>query len=223
MRIVTMILLSFFCVSCAQPLPVSPTPHFSHWSKNPMRLDVKHIVFENVDVNRGDEEEFFFPVGLEQSVRLWREDRLLANHYNNNTLTIEIIESSITKKDLPTQTGLADFFFIEQAEELGIKLKVNYTLSSAYQPVIAQGGVSINRKQTVPENASIQEQEIIWVTLLENTINDLDTLSEKVFREKLNIVQGLNRTFDTDNNSSPMEEIGPSNPARNAEQIRQEL
>ena len=102
------------------------------------------------------------------------EKQLVANG-SNHTLRVIIEDASVIKKDLPVSQGFTGFFSNEEAEEYisRVSLKFQLIADDTADRVVADAFVLSERTQTLLEDSSPAERDMVFFTLDENIMQDL--------------------------------------------------
>jgi hypothetical protein len=182
-RAVAALLTLFWLGACATPAAVPP-PAISFKDKPPIRLDVAAvtIVPEYVPPRRDPNIEHVMPLSPQTGVERWVEDRLLAEGANGAANVI-IRRASVVEQALPRTGGLRGVVEVEQSERYTAQLDVEVTIEKG--ALSGRAETSVVRSMTVPENATLEEREALWVALVNALMQDFDATLESEMRKNL--------------------------------------
>jgi hypothetical protein len=115
------------------------------------------------------------PMPPARAARQWAFDRLQATGENPYTLLMTIHDASVTEKSLGVQKGIEGAFNTEQAERYDANLDATVELIDPDSRVtLAQASAKVWRYVTLAEDASVNDREKAWFTLVEQLMDDFN-------------------------------------------------
>jgi hypothetical protein len=163
-----------------------PMPTLTYQKYPTIRLNVAQIQVVDNYTSTGQspyiENQMAAP--LPQVVHDWAAKRFQANG-QDGTLVITINKASVTTSNLQRTAGLRGWVTVDQAEKLTGNIDVKFAVNNSSFGSSGSANVQSNAMRTVPENASLQQQDAILADLTEALIVELDAGSQRVFAEKL--------------------------------------
>jgi len=177
------LLMTVMLVGCAKapPNPTYPEVTFSHL--NPLRLDVGEIkvVNEFVPPLKLPHVEHELPVKIDQSVRNWVRDRLVAVGTSGSVATVTIKDASAVEKPLPKTSGLKAIVTKDQSElyEFHVLVEVKITEISGSSGFVT---AEATRSKSVPEGITLNQREKAYYIQVEALMRAFDQEMEKNIR-----------------------------------------
>ncbi|WP_413207325.1 hypothetical protein [Rhodospirillum sp. A1_3_36] len=175
--IATMGGLTLVTGGCANP---QARPRFSELSYGhlpPLRMQAGRVdVIESYDPPmRAPNVEQEMPLSPARAARQWAFDRLQASGETPYTILMTIHDAAVTEKTLGVQKGLEGAFRTEQAERYDANLEATVELVDPDSRVtLAQATAKVWRYITLPEDASVNDRETAWFTLVEQLMDDFN-------------------------------------------------
>jgi hypothetical protein len=168
------------CVD-APPMPTYPELTFSHL--NPLRLNVSEIkvVDEFTPPLKLPHVEHELPVKIDQSVRNWVRDRLVAVGNNGAVATVTIKDASAVEKPLDKDTGLKGLVTKNQSEiyEFHVLVEVKITEPSGSSGFVT---AEATRTKSVAEGITLNLREKTYFVQVEALMQAFDQEMEKNIR-----------------------------------------
>jgi len=119
-----------------------------------------------------------------EAMRNWAQDRLKANGVSGTAIfTIE--EASVVGADLATTPGIKGAFTNDQAERYQLRIRATLKLEGVPRVNQAFADTSVDRSQTVAENATINDREQIWFDMTESSMQEFNKTMEASIRQHL--------------------------------------
>lgn len=119
--------------------------------------------------------EHLMPLSPLQAVRNWSGERLRVSGDRGALARLAILDASVTQKNLPVQTGLSGAFKSEQSERFDATLEVVLEIIDTSTGVTAaQASTKVTRFTTLAQDASINDRDATWISLVENLMLEFD-------------------------------------------------
>ena len=175
---------SFLLLSAPPALAACDTPPTRHSFANltfqdrpPVPcLDVAH--FEIVRVYQAPgaapNADHLFPQKPVDVAESWGRDVLRAVG-QRGMATYTILDASAVETKLPRSTGLTQVFKTEQSDRYDLRIEVKLEVGN---PLLATTGIataSVTRSQTVGENMTLNQRELVWFQMTETAMRELGT------------------------------------------------
>lgn len=183
---------AFALVACNTLAPVErPTPRYIYQQYPPVVLNVGNIevVEAYTTPSDGQHAELLMPEPLPNAVANWARSHFKANG-GNGTLTITVKDASVLKKNLESAGGFKGAVTIEQSERYDARILVEFNVNGNGTGPDGTGMVNVARGQTIAENASLQDRDLIWTKMAEAMMIDLDAGAQKMLNSKLSFLLG---------------------------------
>ncbi len=171
--------------SCATPPPPQfPDLRFTHLPPITLGVERVEIVDNFTPPSDPKHVENRMPVTPEQALRNWARDRLKTEGVSGVAKFI-INNAAVTETELTRKKGLSGVFTTEQSHRYDAAVDVELKLEGVPRVTQAYAKASINRSQTVPEDASINVREEMWFNLTEQVMKDFDPQMSESIRKHL--------------------------------------
>lgn len=119
--------------------------------------------------------EHLMPLSPMQAVRRWSDERLRVSGDRGAFARLAILDASVTEKRLPVQSGFSGAFKSEQSERFDATLEVVLEIIDTSTGVTAaQASARVTRFTTLAEDASINDRDATWISLVENLMLEFD-------------------------------------------------
>lgn len=168
------------------PRPYFPDLGFSHLPPlvfRARRLDVDEAWAAPLRRPNVDHD---MPVPPARAARTWAHDRLKTTGDGDTLLAMTIHDAGVTEKRLSVRGGLEGAFHTDQAERYDAVLDATLDIQdSATGVTLAQASARVWRHVTLGEDASINDRETAWFTLVEGLMADFNTRMEDGIRTYL--------------------------------------
>ena len=179
-RLAVAAVLLVAAAGCATPAP-APEPQLGYAHLGPIRLDVAGI--EIVDAYlpplREPHVEHEFPVSPAEALQRWAQDRLVAAGRERGARFV-IRDAAVREVRLPRKKGLRGLFTTDQSERydgrVAVALEIRSQRSSFRDAIVE---AVAERSRTVPEDASVEERERVFLQLTEDLVASLNGEIEK--------------------------------------------
>jgi hypothetical protein len=166
----------------APPLVSFPEITFSHLA--PLHLAAATVEVRNRYASplAHPNVEHRMPVSPEKAVRRWSADRLRASG-RSGTVRVIISDSSVKGETLQKTPGIKGIFTTEQAVRYNASVEASVELLDERGRRRAVSQSRVRRSVTTPENASINDRDKIWFTLVEDLMKDFNAEMERNIRQ----------------------------------------
>lgn len=184
-RFVALMVLTAGLTACATPeRPQFPELRFTHLASITLGVANIQIVEAGGDTLTGTHVENRMPRPPSEAMRNWAQDRLKANGVSGTAIfTIE--EASVVGADLATTPGIKGAFTNDQAERYQLRIRATLKLEGVPRVNQAFTDTSVDRSQTVAENATINDREQIWFDMTESSMQEFNKTMEASIRQHL--------------------------------------
>lgn len=170
------------CATADRP-EVYPKITFTHLPFIQLESASLQVVNQYRPPLRSPNVEHLSPVTFENAVRSWAQHRLRPTGVGRDQIVVTLTEGSITEKVLPTDTGITGAFKKEQAVEYEAVADVVVQLVESDGTVRAEATGRAWHSQTAGEKLSDHDRNMIWIGMIEKTLNELDTRIEAGIRQ----------------------------------------
>lgn len=164
---------------CATPAP-APAPQLGYAHLGPIRLDVAGI--EIVDAYlpplREPHVEHEFPVSPAEALLRWAQDRLVAAGRERRARFV-IRDAAVREVRLPRKKGLRALLTTDQSERYDGRVAVALEIRSGRNFRDAIVEAVAERSRSVPEDASVEERERVFLQITEDLVASLNGEIEK--------------------------------------------
>ena len=149
------------------------------------KLDVAQIAIHN-DYSSGDPEDIAneFPEPPARVAAQWAQDRLVAAGQRGQA-TFAVVSARSTRTPLPRSEGVQAVLSTEQSDRYDLNIKVTLDVGN---PILQRAGTvtaEASRSQTVVENMTLNQREVVLFNLLDETMRDLNGQLEKLIPQYL--------------------------------------
>jgi hypothetical protein len=145
----------------------------------PLNLDVGSVQVET-SYRPADHPEDMgteYPQAPVEAAAQWARDRLKAVGARGQA-NFTVVEASATRTPLPRSTGLNAALNKDQSDRYDIAIEVKL---EAFNPILGTSGVvseRVTRSQTVPEDLTLNQTEVVLFNLLDSAMKDLNARLE---------------------------------------------
>ena len=178
-RLAAAAILLVAAAGCATPAP-APEPQLGYAHLGPIRLDVAGI--EIVDAYlpplREPHVEHEFPVSPAEALLRWAQDRLVAAGRERRARFV-IHDAAVREVRLPRKKGLRGLFTTDQSERYDGRVAVALEIRSGRNVRDAIVEAVAERSRSVPEDASVEERERVFLRITEDLVASLNGEIEK--------------------------------------------
>lgn len=173
-------------VACTSSMPAPrPMPILAYQKYPPMRVNVGRVeVVDNYTSGQYPNIEGQMALPLPQAVHDWAQNRFQANG-QDGVLTITIDRASVVTDNLQRTTGVKGWLTVDQAQRLSGQIVVRFAATGMSFGTSGNAMVEVKSSRTVPEDASLQQQDVILANLTDSMFTELDAGTQRVFNEKL--------------------------------------
>lgn len=130
--------------------------------------------------------EHEFPVDIAKTAEGWVQGRLRPGGASG-TAELTVLEASVIETKLAKETGLTGLVTTDQGHRYDAKLTATLTAEDLTSQRAAETTVTVERSQTVPEDATFNEREKIWYEMTEKLMADFNTELEKAIAENMSL------------------------------------
>jgi hypothetical protein len=163
-----------------------PVPQYVYQQYPVAQLNVGSIqVVEayTMPMNKPNAEQLM-PEPLPKAVANWARGHFKATG-GDGTLTITIKDASVVEQDLKRSKGLKGAVTIDQAELYNAHILVEFSVSNMSSGKEGSGQVNVSRSQSIAENASLQDRDVLWTGMEEKMMLDVDAAAQTMLQQKL--------------------------------------
>ena len=173
------LLFAFLIAGCDTPPDRQSFPDITFQHLPPIRLDVAQIeIASNYrSADHPDDNGAEYPALPENLVAEWARDRLQAVGERGQA-NFTIVEARAVRVPLPRSSGLNAALKTEQSDRYDLALTVKL---EAGNPISGKSGTvteTVTRSQTVPENMTLNQREVVLFNLLDAAMKDLNARLE---------------------------------------------
>lgn len=173
-------------VACTTSTPAPrPMPILAYQKYPPLRVNVGRVeVVDNYSAGQYPNIEGQMALPLPQAVHDWAQSRFQANG-QDGVLTITIDKASVVTDNLQRTTGVKGWLTVDQSQRLSGDILVRFAATGMSFGTSGNAMVQVKSSRTVPEDASLQQQDILLANLTDSLFTELDAGTQRVFNEKL--------------------------------------
>lgn len=189
-----LVVLPLLCLlaSCAEaPVPHVATPLTLDYTRlGAIKLAVSKLDFINFSplLARSDAAPVAaFKPQLADAAYRWGLDRLQPMGTQGSAV-FKISNATMTRSKLPVQGGVESWFKRSQAEKWIGQITVELRVTDAPNGLSGSASATVTRSTTLPEEASVSEQENAYRRLLLGMMDDLNTQMPASLQQNLNAV-----------------------------------
>ena len=180
--------------ACTNPPDPVRFPDLTYAHLGAIRLAVARI--EIVDVYRpplaAPNVEHRMPAAPAATLRRWAEDRLVAAGgpgAAQGSARFVIRDARVTETELPRTSGVQGLFTTDQGQRYDLRMEVALEVldagSGANGGVAGSVGAVATRSRTIAENATLDERERLWFSMVEEATSALTAELERRMRQTL--------------------------------------
>lgn len=171
---------------CTTP---DPTPRFADLTfagRTPIQLDVAQIdIVDEYRMPLADPNvEHRAPLAPGAAAERWARDVLRAAG-NSGRAVFRVTKGSLVASPLKTTSGISGWFKVDQAERYDASIDGRIDLYGADGRRIGEASAQATRYQTIAEDASLNDRQRLWYTLVEATARDFAGAMEQAIRRDL--------------------------------------
>ena len=165
--------------ACNTPPDRQHFPEITFQHLPPIKLDVAQveIVSNYRAADHADDNAADYPEAPETLAAEWARDRLQAVGQRGQA-TYTIIEARAVRVPLPRSSGMNAALKTEQSDRFDLSITVKL---EAGNPLSGKSGAlteTVTRSQTVPENMTLNQREVVLFNLLDAAMKDLNARLE---------------------------------------------
>ncbi len=165
--------------ACNTPPDRQHFPEITFQHLPPIKLDVAQveIVSNYRAADHADDNAADYPEAPETLAAEWARDRLQAVGQRGQA-TYTIIEARAVRVPLPRSSGMNAALKTEQSDRFDLSITVKL---EAGNPLSGKSGTlteTVTRSQTVPENMTLNQREVVLFNLLDAAMKDLNARME---------------------------------------------
>ena len=170
---------------CAIPPDRHAFPEITFAHLPAFKLDVAQVEIHN-DYSSGDPEDIAseFPEPPARAAAQWAKDRLTGVGQRGQA-TYAVVSARSTRTPLPRSEGMQAVLSTEQSDRYDLNIKVTLDVGN---PILQRTGTvtaEASRSQTVVENMTLNQREVVLFNLLDETMRDLNGQLEKLIPQYL--------------------------------------
>lgn len=171
---------------CARPDPTLRFADLTFTGRAPIRLDAATV--EVVDAYRmplaDPNVEHRAPLAPSGAAERWARDVLqAAGRQGRAVFTVDT--GSLVESRLQTTGGVTGWFTVDQAERYDATIAGRLELFGGDGRRLGSAQAEASRYQTIAENASLNDRQRLWYSLVEATAKDFAGAIERAIRERL--------------------------------------
>jgi hypothetical protein len=171
---------------CARPDPTVRFADLTFGGRTPVVLDAASL--EIVDEYRmplaDPNVEHRAPLAPGAAAERWARDVLRASGSGGRAV-FRITNGSLVESRLQTTGGVSGWFTVDQAERYEAAIEGRLDLYGADGRPLGNAQAQATRHQTIAEDASLNDRQRLWYTLVEATANDFADAMDKAIRDRL--------------------------------------
>jgi len=165
--------------ACDTPPDRQHFPEITFQHLPPIQLDVAQIEIVNAyrAAEHPDDNAADYPEKPETLATEWARDRLKAVGERGQA-TYTIVEARAVRVPLPRSSGVNAALKTEQSDRFDLSITVKL---EAGNPISGKSGTvteTVTRSQTVPENMTLNQREVVLFNLLDAAMKDLNARLE---------------------------------------------
>ena len=173
-------------LSCAAPPPKQQFAditfeHLPPYKFNVARVDVVSDFKPTLEPPYVEQQ---FPIPPERAIRQWIRDRIQPAGVEG-VAKVVINNASVKQVELPQKKDLESKFTTEQTERYDAVADVTINIYGTRGFRDGYTEAHVERTQTVPEDATLNERERIWYNMTDALMKDFNTQMEENIREYL--------------------------------------
>ncbi|WP_374653291.1 hypothetical protein [Dongia sp.] len=168
-----------FLAACDTPPDRQTFPQITFQHLSPIGLDVARIEIESAyrAADHPDDNAAEYPAPPETLAANWARDRLKAAGTRGQA-TYTVIEARAVRVPLPRSSGIDAALKTEQSDRYDLSITVKL---EAGNPISGKSGAvteTVTRSQTVPENMTLNQREVVLFNMLDAAMKDLNARLE---------------------------------------------
>ena len=177
-----LILPIFLLNACTAPA-VNAVPELTFKHLPPIALKVSDIILVSKSVfsTKYPRVGYRFQITPEAAVKKWALDRLQIGG-GSKTARFTILDARALETKVNTKKNLTELFKRMASERYDVILKAQLEILDKRGTPIATVTSTANWIQTVREDTSLTERQNIWFSMIEKSINQLDSKMEQAIR-----------------------------------------
>lgn len=171
---------------CTRPDPTVRFADLTFAGRTPIVLDVVGLdVVDEYRMPLADPNvEHRAPLAPGAAAERWARD-VLKTSGSGGRAVFRITEGSLVERRLQTTDGVSGWFTVDQAERYDAAIKGRLDLYGADGRPLGNAQAQASRHQTIAEDASLNDRQRLWYTLVEATANDFAGAMEQAIRSQL--------------------------------------
>lgn len=179
-----------FLVACGGGPPSTPImPDITFKHKAPLMAAASSVTVTDVyqSTLRKPYVEHEYRLRPNAIAKSWASNRLNLSGAGGK-IELRVLDASVVEKELPTKSGIMDFFYIEESTELTASLKVDLLFTDARGT--ATVSTQAKAKTTLLENMTLNEIELAYFNMLETLAKEFDQrLEDELLRALPNAIR----------------------------------
>ena len=177
-RLATLGLLSGLLAACDTPPARQQFADVTFQHMRPFSLDVGSVQVVPGYRPGPDDNSAEYPQAPSEAVAQWARDRLKAVGARGQA-DFTIVEAKATRTALPRSSGLSAALNKDQSDRYDLAIEVRL---EAFNPVLGKSGTvteRVTRSQTVAEDLTLNQREVVLFNLLDDAMKDLNARLEQ--------------------------------------------
>jgi hypothetical protein len=183
----TILVVVLGITGCESTTLEEPYPPLRFTNYPAIELDVANIEVENAYVPPAapPNVDHLFPVTPLEATNQWIKDRLQAVGAVGRARVV-IANAATIATSIETNKNFSGYFINEQAERYAANLEVVVEVLDNAGARVGVAWASSKRVQTVPEDASLSDKDLVWYRMTDSLMTAFDKEMERQIRSKLN-------------------------------------
>jgi len=168
----------FFLAGCSTAPGTTEFPDLTYGHLTPVRVaaGAVDVIDGYVSPLTEPNVEHLFPLRPAAALQRWAQDRLQVTGTNDLILRFEVVEASAIESEITEEGGFLRRLFttahtVRYDLTLGARVEVRPNRSS---PPVGFVRATATQTATLSEDATINEREQLWFTMLSNAMSDLN-------------------------------------------------
>lgn len=141
-------------------------------------LDVGSIQVVSAYQPGADDNGSEYPQAPSEAVAQWARDRLTAVG-GRGQADFTVVEARATRTPLPRSSGVSAALNKDQSDRYDLAIEIRL---EAFNPILGKSGAlteRVTRSQTVAEDLTLNQREVVLYNLLDDAMNDLNARLER--------------------------------------------
>ncbi len=179
-------MIGLLALAACQTAPTPPNfsmPRYDGFNKIPVNAASVRVVQAYRATGQAPFVDHQFPITIASAAEQWVKDRVEPSGADG-VVVFTITDASVREEKLSRTTGIQGAFTKDQIAKFTGRLTVNAELQEAQTAREANAQVNVNFMKTLPEDASIQDREVLLHTMMKMAIDKFNTAMEGHLRQR---------------------------------------